>query len=218
VAHAYPIQLEVTGRLIVIVGGGTVAARKADGLLAAGATRVRCVSPAFHETLPAAVERVAAAYEAAHLDGATLAFAATNAPDVNDAVVRDARLRGILVNRADRDTADDATGDFTVPATHRVGPITITVAAGGNPTLAAAVRDELATQLDAGWVALAEAMTTLRPIVLAARVPSAMQRDVLRALATREAMQVVRLGGRDALLAWVRLRFPELCLDGGDVL
>src|SRR4051794_37590699 len=38
--HTYPLLLDVTDRSIVIVGGGAVAVRKAEGLLAAGATRV----------------------------------------------------------------------------------------------------------------------------------------------------------------------------------
>src|SRR4051794_24057378 len=103
VPHAYPLMLDVTGRLVVIVGGGAVAVRKVDGLLAAGATRVRVVSPVFHAEMPlddSRVERVAAAYESRHLDGAALVFAATDLPEVNAAVVRDARSRGILVNRA----------------------------------------------------------------------------------------------------------------------
>jgi hypothetical protein len=51
-------MLDVTDRLVVIVGGGPVAARKAAGVLEAGATRVRCVAPAFDPAVPETVERV----------------------------------------------------------------------------------------------------------------------------------------------------------------
>src|SRR5438874_11292581 len=44
---AYPLMLDLRDRLVVIVGGGAVAARKARGLLDAGATRVRVISPTF---------------------------------------------------------------------------------------------------------------------------------------------------------------------------
>ena len=44
--YTYPILLDLAGELVVIVGGGTVAARKTGGLLAAGAT-VRAVAPQF---------------------------------------------------------------------------------------------------------------------------------------------------------------------------
>ena len=93
VRHAYPIMLDVTDRLVVIVGGGAVAVRKAAGVIEAGATpgcvRRRRLTPA----MPEAVERVEAPYEPRHLDGAGLVFAATDLPAVNDAVVRDARAR-----------------------------------------------------------------------------------------------------------------------------
>src|SRR5690242_5848317 len=107
-------MLDVTDRLVVIVGGGPVAARKAAGVLEAGATRVRCVAPAFDPAVPESVERVEETYEPRHLDGAGLVFAATDLPAVNDAVVRDARARGVLATRADSDEEDP--GDFTVPA------------------------------------------------------------------------------------------------------
>ena len=45
--HAYPLLLDVTDRPVVIIGGGGVASRKAEGLLEAGATRIRMVAPSF---------------------------------------------------------------------------------------------------------------------------------------------------------------------------
>src|SRR5437879_11657828 len=107
-------MLDVTNRLVVIIGGGGVSARKAKGLLDAGATRVRVVSPTFHKDVPAAVERIAERYEARHLEGARLAFAATDSAETNDAVVADARRLGILVCRADVDEGEP--GDFSTPA------------------------------------------------------------------------------------------------------
>ncbi len=56
--QGYPILLDVADRRIVIVGGGAVAARKAAGLLAAGARRVRVISPKFDATMPQGIERI----------------------------------------------------------------------------------------------------------------------------------------------------------------
>src|SRR5688500_6322724 len=83
---AYPLMLDVTHGLGGIVGGGAVAARKARGLLDAGASRVRCVAPEIDAQLPAPVERVTERYEPRHLDGAGLVFAATDSAEVNAAV------------------------------------------------------------------------------------------------------------------------------------
>ena len=46
-AHGYPILLDVTRARVVIVGGGRVAARKAKGLIDAGATDITVVAPDF---------------------------------------------------------------------------------------------------------------------------------------------------------------------------
>jgi siroheme synthase (precorrin-2 oxidase/ferrochelatase) len=51
-------MLDVTDRPVVIIGGGRVAARKAAGLIAAGARDVTVVSPAFDERMPGGVKRM----------------------------------------------------------------------------------------------------------------------------------------------------------------
>src|SRR5215469_5803910 len=116
------MMLDVSGRRVVIIGGGNVAARKAEGLLEAGAL-VRCIAPRFCDEMPAGVERITEVYEPRHLDGAMFALAVTDRAEVNEAVVRDARSRGLLVNRADTDTD----GDFITPAVHRLGSVVVTV-------------------------------------------------------------------------------------------
>ena len=205
--HAYPIMLDVTDRLVVVVGGGAVAARKAAGVLDAGATRVRCVSPTFDPAMPESVERVDATYEPAHLEGAGLVFAATDLPAVNDSVVRDARSRGILVSRADVDEQDP--GDFTVPAKWRSGPATLAVSAGGSPALAAMVRDRLSQQWDPRWTRMAEVMAWVRPRLRdAATIAPTLRRDILRDLASDEAIEVLGTDGVKGLVDWVIRRHP----------
>jgi precorrin-2 dehydrogenase/sirohydrochlorin ferrochelatase len=194
-------MLDVSDRLIVIVGGGGVAARKAAGLLAAGATRVRIVAPAFHDDVPADVERVLSPYEPRHLEGAALIFAATDSPEVNAAVVTEARRRGILVNRADADEA--GAGDFATPAVLREGAITITVSAAGNPAIAAKVRDVVKDKLDARWIALADAMVQLRPAILASGLSGDERRDLFRNLATDDAAEAAHRGGLESLRMWI---------------
>jgi len=204
-AHAYPLNLDVTDRLVVIIGGGKVAARKCEGLLAAGAKRVRVVSPAFCDRVPAGVERVAATYEPKHLDGAGLVFAATNVPAVNDAVVRDAQSRGVFVNRAD--SSDALAGDFSTPAIHRQEAVLVTVSAGGSPVLAARLRDQIAPLLDRDLLMMADAMRQIRPAVMAdASLTEPQRRDIFRSLAGDEAIEVLKHGGIDSLFEWIALQ------------
>lgn len=202
-------MLDVTERLVVIIGGGAVAVRKINTLLEAGATRVRVVAPKFHEQLPAEVQRVQAHYEAQHLDGSGLVYAATDSPEVNDAVVRDARARGVLVNRLDDGVPP---GDFVTPAVSRRGEIVLAVTAG-SPALSAAVRDELASQLDDRYVLMAEMMLDLRPKIRASGLDPHKRADIFRDLASDAALEELALRGSDGLQTWLANRHPELKLD-----
>lgn len=200
-------MLDVTERLVVIVGGGAVAARKASGVLECGARRVRVVAPSVESGMPANVERVEAAYEPRHLAGAGLVFAATDSPAVNQQVVRDARERGVLVCRVD--DADE--GDFVTPARFREGEVTVTVSAG-SPALAVAIRDDLIQRMDRGHMKMAHAMQTLRPLIRASGLSDQRRAEIFRDLAAPEVMTVIEHGGEAALWNWIRERYPELKL------
>ena len=175
----YPVDLDVAGRLAVVVGLGAVGRRKAEGLRAAGA-RVRGVDPrgaTWASDLD--FDLVVAPYDPAHLAGARLAIAAA-APDVNRRVVRDARAAGILVASA----SDPAAGDFAVPAVWRDGPIALAVSTGGaSPALARALRDRAAAALGPEAAALARLLADLRADLLAdpSRAPNDRRRALLRA-------------------------------------
>jgi precorrin-2 dehydrogenase/sirohydrochlorin ferrochelatase len=209
VPFSYPILLDVTERPIAIVGGGAVARRKAAGLLAAGAKRVRVIAPKFHPEMPADVERIAEPYDPRHIEGASLVFAATDDPAVNERVVADAHAHGALVNRADAGDASD--GDFSVAAVHRTDAgLLLGVWASGNPALAAFLRDRLAKAVDPAWLDLARAMAELRPRVLASKLPPATRAEALRAAASDEGVEAVRRGGTQGLWRWLVERFERL--------
>lgn len=156
----YPIELDLCGRTVLVVGLGAVGRRKATGLLAAGA-HVLGIDPAETD-VPAGVEVRAEPYRPAHLEGISLAIAAAS-PEVNRQVVIDARELHIWVSS----TSDPDEGDFTVPAVWRSGPLLLTVStSGASPALAAALRDRAAEALGPaeGLVAI---LDELRPEVLA---------------------------------------------------
>ena len=133
----YPVLLNVAGRRCLVVGGGTVAARKVDGLRAAGA-EVTVVAPDVAEAIQTAgvqVER--RSYRAGEAGDYRLVIAATDDPELNGRVYADAEASGVWVNSAD----DPENCSFTLPAILRRGPITVSVSTGGHsPALAVWLR------------------------------------------------------------------------------
>jgi precorrin-2 dehydrogenase/sirohydrochlorin ferrochelatase len=192
--------LDVSDRPILIVGGGNVAARKADGLLTAGATNVHVVSPEFCGKMPLGVERIAGTYDVSQLVGMTLVFAATNLPEVNARIVKDCRKHGILVSRAD----DGEDGDFASMAVYRDVAVTVAVSACGSPAVAARLRDHIAHTLDRDLVMLADAARQLRPCFPAGDD----RRELMRRLASDDAIIVLKQGGIDALADWLKVSRP----------
>jgi len=100
-----PIFVKLKDRLVVVVGGGTIAQGKIHGILAAEA-RVRIVAPEVRPAITqwvaqGRVEWRAKAFAPEDLDGAYLVIAATSAPGVNEAVFSEADARGILCNAVD---------------------------------------------------------------------------------------------------------------------
>ncbi len=141
---SYLVNLTLTRQPALVVGAGTIAARKIESLLEAGAT-VRVVAPRVSD----AVARLAAsgrvglerrAYAPGDVAGARLVVAATDDEEVNAAISRDATAAGVLVNVVDR----PALCTFTIPAVVRRGALTLAVATEGQcPACARAIREEL---------------------------------------------------------------------------
>ena len=152
----YPVLLDLTDRRCVVVGGGIIAGRRVDGLVKAGA-RVTVISPRLAPALAALVaeglvEHEPREYREGDLDGTDLAFVATDAAEVNAAVAREARERGVWINAAD----DPARCTFILPALVRRGDLTVAVATGGSsPALARAIREELEAYLTDDYAILA---------------------------------------------------------------
>ena len=143
----------------MVVGGGTVASRKVGKLLQTGA-EVVVVSP---EVLPELagmdVEILHRTYEYGDLEGAKLAFAATDSREVNAAIAQEAKERGVPINVADR----PAEGDFAVPSTLRRGGLQVAVSTGGaSPTLARRIRNELEEAFGFEWAGVVEEFDTAR--------------------------------------------------------
>jgi precorrin-2 dehydrogenase/sirohydrochlorin ferrochelatase len=194
--HGYPLMLDLSKRLTVVVGAGAVGQRKITSLLEAGA-HVKVIALAIRGTLPSNISLLFGPYAPHHLDGATLVFAAAT-PEVNARVVADAKARGILVNSAD----DSESGDFFVPATVRRGDLLIAVSTGGAaPAVAKLVRERLESEYDDAWGVWLALLAEVRRQVLDEVGDPEVRRDTFERLADPSWLERIRSEGREVVRA-----------------
>ncbi|WP_430817395.1 precorrin-2 dehydrogenase/sirohydrochlorin ferrochelatase family protein [Carboxylicivirga sp. RSCT41] len=144
----YPIHINIKDRNCLVVGGGKVAQRKVNKLLAAGAAVTvisKDLTPALQELVDTnRINKLRRSYEKNDIAGFFLVFAATNDKTTNQLVVSDAQEHGVLANSADG--ADK--GDFIIPASCRVGHLNVGISTEGNsPALSACLRKYLMAKL-----------------------------------------------------------------------
>ncbi len=158
----YPVVLDVSGRLCLVVGGGPVAARKASALADCGA-EVSVIAATLSEEMVELVPRLAGVerrtYRRGDAAGFRLVVTATGNPDVDGVVYEDADAAGVWVNSAD----DRAHCSFILPAVSRDGAVTIAVSTGGrSPALASWLRTRLARLGGPGLGPLAQLLAEAR--------------------------------------------------------
>ena len=159
----YPIFLEITGKPVVVIGGGGVALRKVEGLLDAGA-RVTVVSPDLHPGLRRLVEvgrlrHEQREYRYGDLEGYALAIVASDDHLVNTAVAREGEKRGVWVNAVD----DPSNCDFILPSVMTRGDLIVAIStSGGSPALARKMREGLEAFLTEEYVLLLELAAGVR--------------------------------------------------------
>lgn len=159
-ADLLPLFLNLTGRAVVLVGGGRVAAGKLQQLLAVGA-RVRIVAPdisaaavdLFSRGAPR-VEIVPRRFVPSDLDGAWLVVAAAT-PEVNREVADAAEKVRLFVNAVD----DPANASAFLSGVVRRDGVTLAISTNGEaPALTALLREALDAELPrdlAAWMAQA---------------------------------------------------------------
>jgi precorrin-2 dehydrogenase / sirohydrochlorin ferrochelatase len=196
----YPINLHIEGKKVVIVGGGTVAERKARRLVAAGA-EVTVIAPEVNAPLAdlAAEGNIIVLqrrYAAGDLDDALLVFAATGDPEVNRAVANEAESKGVLVDAVDA----PAISSFTTPAVLERGEFLITVSTGGaSPALSRRVVRDLATQFGPEYAEAVALLKALREKILTVNAGNAYNGRVFSDLAALDLPALIKNGQRDAI-------------------
>ena len=132
VRKTIPMNLIVDARAVLVVGGGRVGLRKTHGLLEAGAS-VELICPEAVPALQALAESgeicwLRRPFTAGDVAGHLLVFACTDDKHVNRTILDEARLAHVPCCCSDMNWSD---GDFTTPATARVGELTVAVSTNG---------------------------------------------------------------------------------------
>jgi precorrin-2 dehydrogenase/sirohydrochlorin ferrochelatase len=164
----YPVNLVLDGRPCLVVGGGKVALRKVEGLLACGG-RVTVVAPRINPDLRAldGVVIDERPWRPDDMDGMWLVIAATDDPSVNRAVYDAGQRAGVWVNGAD----DPANCSFTLPSVVRRGDLQVTVSTGGrSPALSTWLRRRLEGEIGPEYAVLLDLLATERDGLKAAGV------------------------------------------------
>jgi len=146
-----PLFLTLTGRRVVLVGGGRVAAAKLQALLSTGA-EVRVIAPEVREEIQRSDVPIARrSFEPSDLDGAWLVVAAAT-PAVNREVARAAEDRRVFVNAVD----DPANATAFLSGVVRRDGVTLAISTSGDaPALSGLLREALDAVLPrdlANWV------------------------------------------------------------------
>ena len=182
----YPAFLDLHGRLCCVVGGGTIAGRKARSLLEAGA-RVEVISPDLSKALEALAKKRLISYRKdiyrkKYIRNAFLVIAATADPIVNRRVSADAAHVRILANIVDR----PAQSNFIVPAVLSKSGLIIGISTSGQaPALSKRIKQDLRKTVLGKYIKALAVLSRARGRLKKSNVGFGKRKDILTRLADK---------------------------------
>lgn len=182
----YPINLDLEGKPVVVVGGGKVAERKVAGLLEAEAD-VTLISPDITEGLKQLAAQGAIAWRQKEVSPedllqAAIVIAATNDSTTNAEVNTMAKPHQ-LVNLAD----NRKDSDFHTPSVIRRGGLVITVStSGASPILSKRISREIAGRYDEDYEGYLEFLFACRARIVKEVKDPKKKRQLLAALVEQD--------------------------------
>ncbi len=203
----YVICVNLRDQPVCVVGGGSVAARKIEALLEAGAI-VHVIAERLCDPLLAKLKEPAlhgrffwhaGCYQRNLPAGARLVIACTNDRQVNSQVRADCRISHMLCNVVD----DPELCDFIVPAVRKIGHVQIAVSTGGSsPTLARELSEQIAAQIDPSVADLAELLAEVRPQVRDRISDASGRRQFFNDVSGCESLRIYKELGKDGWRQW----------------
>jgi len=193
--HYFSICLDLSAKVCIVIGGGKVAERKVQSLLACGAT-ITVVSPDLTAGLEDLATRekinlIQRPYQEGDLLGAFLVIAATDDPQVQQQVHEEALRRNLLLNVADVPELCN----FILPATLRRGDLAIAVSTGGrSPALARRIKEGLEEDFCPEYGEYVALLGLLRPFILGKKLSHGENKRIFQSLL------------HDGMVGWIQHR------------
>lgn len=191
----YPIAIDLTGKYVLVVGGGSVATGKIEALLDYGA-HVKVVSPHVSDEIAEMAEKgrltvVPREYKTGDISGSTIVIAATDVRSVNIRVSDDARAAGIPVNVVD----DPELCSFISQSVVKRGDLTISIGTcGKSPALSKQVRKAIEKTIGPEYGELAELLGEMRELART-RIESQPEREkAFKRMLDSEILELIRSG------------------------
>jgi precorrin-2 dehydrogenase/sirohydrochlorin ferrochelatase len=163
----FPVFLNLKNKLCIVIGGGKVAERKVENLLTSQA-KVKVISPEVTLKLKklaeeGKIEWERRVYKKGDLDSAWLVIAATDNPEIQKEIFKEAEEKRIFCNVVDVPELCS----FIVPSTIRRGLLTIAISTSGvSPAVARRLRETLEEIIGEEYVLYVELMKDLRKQIL----------------------------------------------------
>jgi precorrin-2 dehydrogenase/sirohydrochlorin ferrochelatase len=186
----FPMFLKLEGKRCLVVGAGKVGEPKIGGLIDTGA-RVHVIALEASEVVhqwakDGKITLEVRAFSKTDLAETFLAVIATSSRALNESIYREAQRGGVLCNVVDVPELCD----FYYPAVVRRGDLQIAISTNGqSPSLSRKLREQLERQFGPGYAQWVAELGETRRLVLASDLDPQRKGDLLRSLASREALK-----------------------------
>jgi precorrin-2 dehydrogenase len=198
----YPICLDIKDRNCLVVGGGSVGARKVETLLACGAN-VTVVSIDAAETLKklsdgGVIRLKERVFQWADLENMFLVIGATDNEELNVKIHAEARRRGMLCNIADRPEACN----FILPSIVNRGDLIIAISTSGkSPAFAKKLRQQLEGQFGDEYAEFLNLMGAIRKKLLSKDHEPEAHKHLFEQLIEKDLVQMLKVADAESINA-----------------
>ena len=189
-----PLFVNMLNRKVLIVGGGSVALRKARRLVEAGA-KVTVIAPAVKEEFSSLAGVVIQARKALPEDISDEYFAvifASNDKEINESLSKICKRKHIMVDRCD----ESQKSDFITGSVATCGSIINSTVSGGIPTLSKLINNRVKKLFTPELKQLNELLRELRPIILASNKQN---KIYINSLINEEILDRIKIEGTNPL-------------------